>query len=92
MHIIILNGVDTYEGNAQSFNGACLDGQLSVAQRLYNRIIQDDVSELFSSPCHRGYFPLVQWLYSLGGVNIYAHDDVAFRFARNLRDLPFAQW
>jgi hypothetical protein len=65
------------------------------SQRLieyYNNYNQCDKNTMFFHLCINDHLIVAQWLYGLGGVNIHAGNDLAFRFACSNGHLSVAQW
>ena len=62
-----------------------------VIYQLLNGYMDWRCSAFFLACCH-GHILVAQWLYGLGGIDIYAVDDRAFRFACNGGHLSVAHW
>jgi hypothetical protein len=92
---IINHGYDFYE--------ACQDGQLSVAQSIYQNystlIINNSTNNVvhiegaFQMVCWRGCLEFAQWLYQIKpAIDISANNSTAFRLACSAGHLDIAQW
>jgi hypothetical protein len=46
----------------------------------------------FRISCAKGRLEVAKWLYSLGGVNIYAWDNYAFKYSRERGHSNVLQW
>jgi|GEM_PF-3634206 len=73
---------------------ACLEGDLPKAERIFshNEIHLWVRQRIFDRVVERGHLNILQWIHSLGGIDIHRFDDIAFRESCNRGYLEVSIW
>lgn len=72
--------------NGEAFKNACFNGNLEIAQWIHsininNKILIRDINNIFIFSCYYGQYEIVEWLLSIGNIDVHHDKESAFRLA-----------